>query len=193
MARSTIHKSTPASSVSVDLTNRMAAAALLVGCAERIGGYLPVSSFAKNGFARSDQALRELNGRQIRVWGFVDHHNLYADPSAKPILGDWWSGEGPGAATWRFDLMAKADDGAGHGFQVHAPNDQGRDDLLRVFAADARAGTPTRIFVEGRLFTFDAPTNTTTLTGLYLKVRSSQDIRSHPQATRTAPPPTSCR
>ncbi len=49
----------------------------------------------------------------------------------KLILGDWWSGEGPDATTWRFNLKAEADDEVGHSFPVHVPNDPGRDDLLR--------------------------------------------------------------
>lgn len=155
-------------------------AASSFGCVKSAGDYLSVSSLARNGFAKSNEAIRKLDGREVRVWGFVDLRNLYADASARPILGDWWSGKGPDAATWRFDLMGEAGDGAGRGVQVHVPNDGGRDDLLRAFLAHARAGTPTRVFVEGRLLTFDAPTNAITLTGLYLNVESSQAIRLGP-------------
>jgi hypothetical protein len=159
----------------------LVAAALSPGCAERVGGYLPISSLAKDGFARNGESVRQLNGRTVRVWGFVDDRNLYADSSAKPILGDWWSGEGPDTATWRLDLMARADDQAGHGLQVQVANDAGRDDLLLAFVGNAREGKPTQVFVEGRLFTFDAPTNAITLTGLYLKVGASQGVRLQPR------------
>jgi hypothetical protein len=47
----------------------------------------------------------------------------------------------------------------------------------RAFVADARVQRPTRIFVTGRLFTFEAPTNATTYQGLYVEVQSSQNIR----------------
>jgi hypothetical protein len=60
---------------------------------------------------------------------------------------------------------------------VRVPNDPGRDQLLWAFAADARAGRPTRVFVTGRIYPFVAPTNTSTLTGLYLEPRSSREIR----------------
>ncbi|MGE5154632.1 MAG: hypothetical protein ACM3ST_11505 [Bdellovibrio bacteriovorus] len=116
----------------------------------------------------------------MRVWGFVDHRNLYGDSGAKGILGAWWSGPGPSADTWRFDLLGGAGDDAGEGFQVHVPNDPGRDDRLRAFLADALAGRPTRVFVKGRLSTFKAPTNALTLTGLTLELRSSGDIRIEP-------------
>jgi hypothetical protein len=117
-----------------------------------------------------------MGGQEVKVWGFVDHGNLYGDESAKEILGDWWSGEGLSPTTWRFDPKANADDEAGHSFSVYVPNDPGRDDLLKTFVADARAGKPTRVFVTGRVFTFDAPTNVTPLTGLYLELQSSDDI-----------------
>jgi hypothetical protein len=156
-------------------------AALLIGCGEGIGDPIPVASLAKDGFARSDGAMRDLSGQEIRVWGFVDHRNLYGDARARQILDDWWSGEGPSAALWRFDLKGEADDQLGHGVPVHVPNDAGRDDLLRAFFADAREHRPTKVSVKGRLRTFEAPLNAITLTGLYLEARSTQAIRIEPQ------------
>jgi hypothetical protein len=43
--------------------------------------------------------------------------------------------------------------------------------------ADARARRATKLFVTGRLFAFDAPTQTLDRTGLYFQLRSSQNIR----------------
>ena len=148
----------------------------LVGCSEQIGDYMAASSISKDGFARDGKELREIHGQEVKLWGFIDHSNMYGDEGVKEILEDWWSGEGPSATTWRFNLKAKEDDGAGHSFAVHVPNDQGRDDLLRAFLADARAQTPTKVYVKGRIFTFDAPTNVAGRTGLYLELQSSQDI-----------------
>jgi len=150
--------------------------ALPVGCDERTSDYIAVSSISQHGFARSPEEMRKVHGRVIKLWGFVDHGNLYGDDGAKKILEEWWSGEGPGTTSWRFNLMAKVDDGTGRSFAVHVPNDQRRDDLLKAFLADARGGRPTRVFVQGRIFTFDAPTNVVPLTGLYMELRSSQDI-----------------
>lgn len=123
--------------------------------------------------------MRKMQGQEIKVWGFVDHSNLYGDEGAKKILENWWSGAGPSATTWRFNLMAKEQD-EGRSFSVQVPNDQGRDELLRVFLADAKAQKPTRVFVKGKIFSFEAPTNGITLTGLYMVVQSSQDIRLAP-------------
>ena len=155
----------------------LAATLLLAGCSQQIGDYVAASSISRNGFARDAAAMRKLDGQEIKIWGFVDHDNLYGDEGAKEILGDRWSGEGLSPTTWRVDLKAKADDEAGHSFSVHVPNDPGRDDLLKAFVADARAGKPTRVFVKGRIFTFDAPTNVTPLTGLYMELQSSDNIR----------------
>jgi hypothetical protein len=148
----------------------------LAGCSRQLGDYTAASSISRNGFARDGEQMRKLDGQEIKVWGFVDHDNLYGDEGAKEILGDWWSGEGLSPTTWRFDLKAKADDESGHSFSVHVPNDPGRDDLLKAFVADARAGKPTRVFATGRIFTFDAPTNVAPLTGLYMELQSSDDI-----------------
>ena len=123
-------------------------------------------------------------GRDVRtggpVWGFVDQGNLYGDADAKRVLGEWWSGEGPDPEHWRFDLKAEANDPVGHSFAVLVPNDPGREDILHRLVADARAQRATKIFVAGRLFTFHAPTQIRDRTGLYLQVRSSQDLRLDP-------------
>jgi hypothetical protein len=152
----------------------------LAGCDEQVAGYLPVSSIARNGFVIDQRATAKSRGREIRLWGFVDHGNLYGDTDAKRILQTWWSGEGPSAGTWRFNLKAGADDGVGHSFPVLVPNDAGREALLRRFVADARTQRPTKVFVRGRMFAFEAPTQVSDLTGLYLKIESSQDIRLTP-------------
>lgn len=140
--------------------------------------YLPASKFSRAGFARADVNLEPLLGREIRVQGFVDHLNIYGDEAAKAILGEWWAGAGPDEQTWRFGLKADESDPAGHAIYVEAPNDLLRNDLLSLFAADARAGRPTQVYLRGRLFTFDAPLNVAGRTGLRLEVASTRDL--HP-------------
>ncbi len=151
-----------------------------LGCEGPIGGYAPASSISRNGLARDGEAIRGLNGRVVKIWGFVDHGNLYGDEGAMEVLGEWWSGDAPGAAAWRFDLKAREDDAVGRSFPIHVLDDVGRDALLRVFVADARARRPTRVFVRGALFTYPAPTQGTAHTGLYMEVRSSRDISLEP-------------
>jgi hypothetical protein len=152
------------------------AAAWLVGCDEQVGGYRSVSSIANNGFLRDHKAVAKLVGREVKLWGFVDHGNLYGDAGARSILREWWAGDGPRADTWRFNLKSQANDAVGQSFPVHVPDDAGRDELLVRFVADARSQQPTKVFVRGRLRTFDAPTQGMTLTGLYLELASSWDI-----------------
>ena len=156
----------------------------LVGCSEQIGDYTAASSISENGFARDEKQMRELDGQEIRIWGFVDQANMYGDEGAKEILGDWWSGDGPSATTWLFNLKAREDDEAGQSFAVQVPNDAGRDDLLKVFVADAKAQKPTRVFLTGRIFTFAAPSNAVSRTGLYMELQSSHDILLEPPEER---------
>ena len=91
-------------------------------------------------------------------------------------VGDWWSGEGPDTSTWRFNLKANSGDATGESFAVNVSNDAGRDDLLLAFVADAQAGRPSKVFVSGRLATFDAPSSDRVRTGLTMDVQSSSDI-----------------
>ena len=149
----------------------------LVGCEEPGGDYLAASDVAHGPFARNGAELRGAHGREIRLWGYVDYANLYGDAGARDILGEFWSGEGPNPAAWRFDLKAGEDDAAGQSFAVHVPNDDRRDEVLRVLVANARAGRSTKVFLSGRLFSFAAPTNVRTLTGLYMELQSAADIR----------------
>ncbi len=149
---------------------------MVAGCNQAIDGYTAASAISRNGFAINGDELRKLDGQQVAIWGYVDQGNLYGDASARQILGEWWSGAGPTATSWQFNLKANADDAVGRSFAVFVPNDAGRDDLLEVLAADARAQRPTRVFVKGRLYTFDAPGNFSKQTGLYMEVASSGDI-----------------
>ena len=151
-------------------------AACLAGCNGQTCDYISASSISENGFARNDDEIRKLQGQEVKIWGFIDHSNLYGDESARELLGDWWSGAGPDTTTWRFNLKANANDEAGHSFQIHIPNDPGRDNLLKAFLADAKAKRPTKVFIKGKLFTFDAPSNTNLRTGLTMVLQSSSDI-----------------
>jgi hypothetical protein len=83
-------------------------AASLVGCNEPTGGYEAASAISRDGFARNREAMRAAEGREIRLWGYVDHPNLYGDAGARRIVAQFWSGDGPHPATWRFDLKAES-------------------------------------------------------------------------------------
>jgi len=49
---------------------------------------------ARGGFVTDQGALAEMDGRAVRLRGFVDHGNLYGDEDAKRVLGECWSGKG---------------------------------------------------------------------------------------------------
>ncbi len=152
----------------------------IAGCGPESHGYIPVAEIARNGFLRDPAASAAAQGREIKLSGYVDHGNLYGDTTARRILGEWWSGESREVGSWRFNLKAAPDDAVGHSFAVFVVNDPGRQDLLQRFAADAEAQRSTRVFVRGRLFRYEAPMQARKLTGLYLEVASSDDIRLQP-------------
>ena len=148
---------------------------LLNGCNNKSKGYIAATSITKNGFARHKESIQKLNGSKIRIWGYVDHCNIYAD-DVNEILADWRAGNGPNPTTWRFNLKAKPDDNAGESFAVYVKNDKHREKLLKNFIADAKAAKPTRVFVKGKILAFDAPINFRTLTSLRIEVESAKDI-----------------
>ena len=123
---------------------------LLAGCGQNIGDYTSVSSFSRNGFAKNEKQARAVNGRELAVWGYVDYGNIYGDATAKSILGQWWSGDGPDSLTWAFNVKAGPDVPVGRSFQVQVRNDSGRNDLLRAIAGNATSGRPTQVFLKGK-------------------------------------------
>lgn len=146
-------------------------------CNEPLAGYNPASSVSESGFASDRLGAEILSGMETGLWGFVDHQNIYGDDRARDVLGDLWSGYGPDAGTWQFNLKANQDDSVGQSFPVQIPNDILRDDLLRVFLKDARSGRPTKVYLKGSIAIFPAPLNATTRYGLSMELQSSWGVR----------------
>lgn len=153
---------------------------MMAGCSQTIDGYTAASTVSANGFARMPMASQCCGCRQFKLWGYVDQLNIYGNAGARELLGPWWSGEGPDSSAWRFNLKARAEDGVGQSFAVYAPDDPYRDRILSIFAEHANRQTPIRVFLKGRLSTFEAPNNITTPVGLYMELGSSQDILIDP-------------
>jgi hypothetical protein len=147
-----------------------------IACHDTTQTDFAAADLTRHGFVRDESLVRKLDGKTIRVRGFVDQANLYGDQGAREILSEWWSGESRDAATWRFDLKARADDRAGRSFAVYVRNDPDRRMLLSAIVDDARAGRATRVDVTGALRTFVAPTNAVAETGLYLEVGASNGV-----------------
>jgi hypothetical protein len=139
---------------------------LLVGCVDKsLDGYVPASSFSKKGFAKNREQALTNRGKVIKVWGYVDGANVFSKE---------WKDNSP--EKWRFKLKAKPWEDAGQSFSIHVPVDDGHDELVTLFVANHLINKPTRVFVTGRVSTFDAPMNLIRKTGLYMEVNSSKDI-----------------
>ena len=61
----------------------LSAAIALTGRREPVGDYLPLTAMARGGFVTDQGALAEMDGRAVRLRGFVDHGNLCRDVDAK--------------------------------------------------------------------------------------------------------------
>jgi hypothetical protein len=145
------------------------------GCNEQYSGYISADSISKNGFARDAKSIDKFKGKEIKIWGYVDYLNIYAN-GADEILGGWKGGNGPTPTTWRFNLKANPDDEVGNSFEIEICDEIGRDKLLKIFMAAAQADKPTIVFLKGVLSTFDAPMNFTTSKGIKIKVNSTKNI-----------------
>ena len=138
----------------------------LGGCKDKpIGGYVPASSFSKKGFAKDREVVLALRGKVLKVWGYVDGGNVFPK--------DWGTNQ-PGK--WRFKLKAKPWDDVGQSFSINIPVDDRHDELVALFEATDFAEKPTRVFVTGKLSTFDAPMNFVRKTGLSMDLNSSKDV-----------------
>ena len=82
---------------------------LLAGCSEQRGDYVAASSLSKDGFARNGAEARKLHGQEVKLWGFVDHGNLYGDEGAK---ADSWGPVERGRAK-RHDLALQPESESG--------------------------------------------------------------------------------
>lgn len=149
-------------------------------CQPATGNYRAASEVSRSGFAVNSNSIELLNGEMVALWGYVDQLNIFADETTKSILKDWWGGPAPQANTWQFGLKARPGDPHGHSFFVGIPDDQMRNDILRIFAADAASSRPTRVYLRGRLATFDAPTSVSIRTGIQMNLSSSSDLRVGP-------------
>ena len=130
-----------------------------------IGGYVPASSFSKKGFAKNREEALAHRGKVLKVWGYVDGSNVFPEECMDNQTGKW-----------RFHLKAKPSDHTGQSFAIHIPVDDGHDKLVALFKTNDLAQKSTRVFVTGKISTFDAPMNFVRETGLEMEVNSSKDI-----------------
>jgi uncharacterized protein len=139
--------------------------------------YMAANRISRAGFLRDTDLIDQREGKEILLWGYVDTGNIFADADARSTLGDLWSGQHRRAGHWRFGLKGRSEDATGQSFEVQVRNDILREDVLRVLATDAAAGRLTKIFLKGRLATFDAPLNQSSRVGIRVDVSASWHLR----------------
>ena len=132
------------------------------GCSRWIDDFAPATSISNRGFATRSAVAKYANGSAVKIWGYVDYGNIAYDPAS---------------THWSFKLKANAKDAVGESFRIRAPKDSGHQELIKRFRSSEAAGKSTTVLVEGKLYTFDAPTNFKMLTGLYVETSKSDAIR----------------
>ncbi len=149
------------------------------GCTKslpRIEGHIPLSNLVTRGYATSQQTIKPYVDKSVRLWGYLDSHNISLESgvlSNQPI--DWEvakTGEPSG-----FMLKARFNDNVGDAVSVHISGDIHQFRQVFKQIRDAGENPQMPVLVTGTLRTFDAPTNLRTLTSIVIEVRSPANIK----------------
>jgi len=150
---------------------------LLYGCQSvlpEINGYQSLSAISQNGFARNNIDIRKKEESIVKLWGFLDTHNVSLKEGTIKRQPLWWS-ESFITGNAYFDLKPYKKSKPGNSVRIKIAQDP--EDYINIFKKirDAKENS-TMIFVKGRLKTYSAPTNTITMVGLEIHVTSPADI-----------------
>ena len=128
---------------------------------------IPASSISRNGFARSRTRMKKLDGQVIRVCGYVDYSNFFPESL---------DGRGVYTNVWRFNMKSAPDDAAGKSFGIRVKKDEARSTIQQRIRDNMLAGKPTKVYISGKVSTYDLSTNFRRLTGFHIDVSSSTGI-----------------
>ncbi len=155
----------------------------LIGCTKNlpnIEGHSPLSNWVKQGYAINQQTIKPYVDKTVRLWGYLDSHNISLKPNTinnQPVDWELAKADKPSG----FMLKAQLNDKAGEAISVHITGNIGQFRQVFEQIRDAGESPQMPILVTGTLRAFDAPTNFQTLTSLMIEVQSPTHIklRSH--------------
>ncbi len=139
---------------------------LFIGCAYNstpvasIDGYNALGTIAKNGFAIDKSKIKKLDGKRVKVWGYLDYSNIYTCARKQ----------------WQFSLKAEKESPAGESIRINTPAKQSFVGVYRRIREMAKTEQNRPVLITGILHTFMAPTNFSTSIGIEIDVSSPDDI-----------------
>lgn len=150
---------------------------LLLGCQPVLpvkNGYTSVSQITKNGFARDKNDIRKLEGKEVKIWGYLDTHNISLRENIIKNQPSWWS-ETPMDSNAYFDLKSYISNESIGSIRVYVGRDSKKyKEIFKKFR-DAKE-SETIVYVIGKIHTFEAPMNFNTSVGVTIKVNSPSGI-----------------
>lgn len=140
-------------------------ASLFIGCAHNapavsIDGYKSLRSITQNGFAMNKAEARKLDGKKVKLWGYIDFANTYTC-----AMNNWY-----------FSLKADKNAEAGESIHINTPAEYRFGEIYYEIRDMKKENKQTPVSVTGILHTFDAPENFSTLVGIEIDVKSPKDI-----------------
>ncbi len=139
------------------------------GCAHHsptlpLDGHKALGNISKKGFAIDKAQAQKLNGKVVKVWGYIDFANTSTC----------------GRANWYFSLQADKGEEAGESIHINTPAEYQFSEVYYEIRQMQKTEQKTPVLVKGVLRTFNAPTNFTNLLAVEIDVKSPKDIKFKP-------------
>ncbi len=129
-----------------------------------LDGHDALSSISRKGFAISKVKAQKLNGKVVKLWGYIDFSNTSTC----------------GRKNWYFSLKADKMAEAGESIRINTPAEYRFGEVYYDIRDMQKTEQKTPVLVTGVLHTFNAPTNFANLLSIEIDVKSPEDIKFKP-------------
>ena len=139
------------------------------GCAHNavktpLEGHIALGSISKKGFAIDKSQIQKLNGKIVKLWGYIDFANTSTC----------------GRKNWYFSLKADKLAEAGESIRINTPAQYRFAEVYYEIRSLQKTEKQIPVLVTGVLHTFNAPTNFTNLLSIEIDVKSPEEIKFKP-------------
>ena len=145
----------------------------LTACSQslpKIGEHTALSTLTHKGVAKDAKSMQKLEGKKIKVWGYLDTHNISLEKGIIQNQPTFWETD-----TNSFPLKAYVDDEAGQGIWVTLLGDVTQYKKVFEKLRDV-AEKPIKILVDARVKTSIHNYNASSSLGIWLEVSRVDDI-----------------
>jgi hypothetical protein len=125
-----------------------------------IAGYKHLESITHDGFAKDKNEILKLNGKVVKIWGYLDLDNVSTC----------------GLKSWYFSLKSDKNLEAGKSIHINTPAEYSFAPIYNSIRQMQKTQQQRAVLIKGTLHTFEAPTNFSTLKGVEIDVNSPEDI-----------------